>query len=232
MADSQKEGKNELRKSDFKILLILLYTPLALTISRYYGSVEFYTHHISPADGPQNQYYYFLASFVLLGIIPVIISTLVFKIKLTSIGLGIGNFKKGILFVAVGLPLIALLAYLSSKNPAFQAEYPLHRPFLTGQNGLLIYFLIYGLYYIGWETFFRGFMLFGLRKSCGDNASILIQTIPSCLMHIGKPEVEIFASIIAGLVFGWITLRCRSIWPVFIYHWGLGIFMDVFIIHG
>jgi membrane protease YdiL (CAAX protease family) len=51
-------------------------------------------------------------------------------------------------------------------------------------------------------------------------------------MHIGKPGAEIFASIVAGVVFGWVALKCRSIWPVFISHWGLGAFMDIFVIYG
>jgi membrane protease YdiL (CAAX protease family) len=234
MADSQKEEKNQpdSKKLEFKIFIILLYTPLALTILRYYGSAEFYSDYISSSAGPQNQYYYFLASLVILGIIPILISTLGFKMRLTAIGLGIGDFKKVIFFIVIGLPLIILLTYLSSKNPSFIAEYPLHRTLLTGQNRLLVYFLIYGLYYIGWEIFFRGFMLFSLREHFGDTTSILIQTIPSCLMHIGKPDIEIFASIIAGLVFGWVVLRCRSIWPAFICHWGLGVFLDIFIIYG
>ncbi len=234
MANSQNEKTDQpsFKKPEFKIFFILLYTSLALTIFRYYGSAEFYSNNISTSSGPQNQYYYFLSSFIILGIIPILISTLGFKMKLTDIGLGIGDFKKVIFFMLIGMPIIILLAYLSSKNPAFKAEYPLHRAFLAGQNKLLVYLLIYGLYYIGWETFFRGFMLWGLREHFGDTASILIQTIPSCLMHIGKPDVEVFASIVAGLVFGWVVLRCRSIWPVFICHWGLGVFLDIFIIYG
>jgi len=52
------------------------------------------------------------------------------------------------------------------------------------------------------------------------------------LMHIGKPDAEIFASIAAGLIFGWAVIKCRSIWPVFFSHWALGGFLDIFIIYG
>jgi len=217
---------------NIKPLVILLYAPVVLTIFKYYGSAEFCSRFISASNGLANQYYYFLSSFVLLGLIPVLIWIFGFKLNFSSLGLSLGNHKKSLQFIAIGLPLMALLAYISSKNPDFQVEYPLYRGLLTEQNSLSIYFIIYGLYYLGWETFFRGFMLFGLLDDYGKNASILIQTIPSCLMHIGKPDAEIFASILAGIVFGWVVLRCRSIWPIFICHWGLGVFLDIFIIYG
>jgi len=217
---------------NIKPLVILLFTPVILTIFKYYGSEEFFSRFISSSNGAANQYFYFISSFVLLGLIPLLIWIFGFKLNLSSLGLSLGDYKKSLWFIAIGLPLMALLAYLSSKNPAFRIEYPLFRGLLTEQNSLPVYFAIYGLYYIGWETFFRGFMLFGLADDYGKNASILIQTIPSCLMHIGKPDAEIFASILAGIVFGWIVLRCRSIWPIFICHWGLGVFLDIFIIYG
>lgn len=224
-------NKNEIQ-TNIKPLLILLYTPIALTIFKYYGSAEFYSRSVSSSGGPGEQYYYFLSSFILLGLIPLLIWIFGFKFKLSDIGLSLGDYKWSLSFIAVGLPLMILLAYLSSKNPSFQNEYPLFRGLLSNDSGLLSYFMIYGLYYIGWEIFFRGFMLFGLEGSYGKSASILIQTIPSVLMHIGKPDGEIFASILAGIVFGWVALRCRSIWPIFICHWGLGIFLDIFIIYG
>jgi membrane protease YdiL (CAAX protease family) len=181
------------------------------------------------ADG---QYYYFLSSFILLGLIPVLIWLLGFKFKLSELGLGSGNFKRTLFFTGIGVPVMALLAYFSSNDPAFQAEYPLFRGLLTDRSEIIPYLLMYGLYYVGWEIFFRGFMLFGLKDKFGETYSILIQTIPSCLVHIGKPDAEIFSSIIAGIAFGWIAFRCRSIWPILICHWALGVFLDLFIIYG
>jgi uncharacterized protein len=217
---------------DAKSTIILLYSPLALTVFRYFGWADFYFSRISQSPGPGPQYYYFLSSLILLGIVPAILAVFVLKINLRDLGLGFGNLKTGMITTVVGLLIMTLLAYMSSKNPDFRAEYPLYRNLLANHQGLSGYFLVYGLYYIGWETFFRGFMLFGLRDKFGDTASILIQTIPSCLIHIGKPQAEIFSSILAGLVFGWAALKCRSIWPIFFSHWGLAVFLDLFIIYG
>jgi uncharacterized protein len=217
---------------DLKAVVILLYAPIALTIFRYYGSANFYNAHFGVSNSAASQYYYFMASLLLLGIIPLLIAAFGFRIKLADLGLGLGDKRLTFILTIIAIPVMILLAYLSSKNPAFRAEYPLNRTLLTDQTGVSAYLLIYGIYYIGWEIFFRGFMLFGLKDSLGEFNSILIQTIPSCLMHIGKPDAEIFSSIFAGLVFGWVVLKCRSIWPVFLGHWALGAFLDVFIING
>lgn len=218
-------------KATTQSILILLYTPIVLTVFIYYGSSSFYNRHFGPAHGPAAQYYYFLASFILLGIIPLLIWRLGFRRKFSEMGLAPGNVKFMITFTFIGIAVMAILAFLSSTNPAFRAEYPLFRGFLTNPTGFGFYILMYALYYLGWEFFFRGFMLFGLENRFGRTFSILIQTIPSCLVHIGKSEAEIFSSIIAGLVFGWVAFRCRSIWPLFFSHWALGALLDVFIIY-
>ena len=167
-----------------------------------------------------------------MGIVPFFIWKFFFDFKVSDLGLSFGDRRQTIILTAVGLPVMALLAYLSAKNPAFIGEYPLFRGLAQQHNLVPGYLLMYGLYYLGWELFFRGFMLSGLRRNYGDIAAVLIQTIPSCLVHIGKPDAEIFASIVAGIIFGLAALRCRSIWPVFLWHWGLGVFLDLFIIYG
>jgi membrane protease YdiL (CAAX protease family) len=223
---------NTKRKFDLKTAIILLYAPIALTIFRYYGSSSFYNLHFGDSGSANPQYYYFSASLLLLGIIPLAITVFGFRMKLSDLGLALGDKRLTLLVTLFAIPVMILIAYLSSKNPAFRAEYPLNRNLLTSNMGVSSYVLIYGVYYIGWELFFRGFMLFGLKDSLGEINSILIQTIPSCLMHIGKPDAEIFSSIFAGLVFGWVVLKCRSIWPVFFGHWALGACLDLFIING
>ncbi|MBF0472368.1 MAG: CPBP family intramembrane metalloprotease, partial [Nitrospirae bacterium] len=62
--------------------------------------------------------------------------------------------------------------------------------------------------------------------------AILIETISSCLIHIGKPPGETIGSIIVGVIFGLIALRTKSIWYVFILHAVIGVLTDIFIIFG
>jgi membrane protease YdiL (CAAX protease family) len=86
------------------------------------------------------------------------------------------------------------------------------------------------LFYTAWEFFYRGFMLFGLRRYVGDWLAICIQTIPQCLWHIGMPTGEILSSIAGGILFGIMALRTRSIlWPMLL-HFSIGVFLDLFIV--
>lgn len=218
-------------EKDSRPLIILFLAPILLTCLRYYGWDDYYISFAGNAATPNPQYYLFLSTFFLLGILPALIWRFGFRWSLSEMGLGAGDISYGLKIIAAGLPLMIILAYFSAGNPEFAAEYPLYRG-LGRSGGIHLYFAIYALYYAGWEAFFRGFMLFGLRNRFGDAASILIQTIPSCLMHIGKPRAEIFASIVAGVAFGWVVLRCRSIWPIFLCHFCLGVSLDLFIMKG
>lgn len=57
-------------------------------------------------------------------------------------------------------------------------------------------------------------MLFGLKDKLGYY-TIFIQMIPFFILHKGKPDLELFASIFAGIILGIQALRSRS----FIYSW-------------
>ena len=63
---------------------------------------------------------------------------------------------------------------------------------------------------MGLEFFFRGFLVWGLRRRFGAYA-IVVMTIPYCMIHFGKPLPETLASIIAGLALGFMSLRTSSI---------------------
>jgi len=60
----------------------------------------------------------------------------------------------------------------------------------------------------------------------------VVQTALSVTAHFGRALNETFAALPAGLLFGWVDLRLRSIWYVAIVHWLIGMSMDAFIIFG
>jgi membrane protease YdiL (CAAX protease family) len=71
---------------------------------------------------------------------------------------------------------------------------------------------------IGWEFFFRGFLLFGLMRVMGPTA-VLAQAVPFALAHLGKPEAETITTIFGGALFGWLAWRTRSFLYPFLLHW-------------
>ncbi len=219
-----------------KPTLILLTTPILLVTFKYYGSRQWYfdvlREWVVLGGDPEltAALYVFLSSFVLFGLVPLLMIKFVFNESLASYGLQMGDRNYGWKSVAILGPLFVLSAYPSSSMPAFLAEYPLYPGAGATTATFMAYAVAYLFFYIGWEIYFRGFMQFGLRSSFGDWNSILIQVMASCLVHIGKPAAETYSSILGGLVWGILAFRSRSIVYGLVIHWLLGVALDLFIV--
>jgi membrane protease YdiL (CAAX protease family) len=174
----------------------------------------------------------FLTAFILFGIIPFIVMRFFFQGTWREYGLHPGEWRAGLPVVLVLFVLISVLfLFPASQTTEIQKYFPYDKS--AGDsifNFLRLQFFRGLLFYSSWEFFFRGFLLFSLRKYVGDWLAVCIQVIPSCLWHLGLPAGEIFSSIVAGILFGCLALRTRSvIWP-FLLHYMVGIILDVFII--
>ncbi|HVP35957.1 MAG TPA: type II CAAX endopeptidase family protein [Terriglobales bacterium] len=225
-------------KIELKTFVILLSASILLVIFKYYGYPQSFVSIFHTACGVDFKncfpahIYFFLCSVGLLILVPFALIKFVFKEKLSDYGLKKGDFKFGMISFLILFPLIALAMILpSSRMPQFRAEYPLFALAGKAFSLVLLYELLYGFYYISWEFFFRGYLLFGLKDIFGEWNAILIQTLPSVLMHIGKPNGEILASIAAGMLFGKLALRGKSIYYVFFLHWCIGMALDFFILY-
>lgn len=208
----------------------LILSAIIPTFHVYFGSKAFFTKNFSHLiENPYFQDYFsviylFVSAMILMGIVPALFIKLLFKEKLSDYGLVIGDWKLGIKSILILFPIILIFFLLPA---AYQKEikefYPLFRPALNDLTTLINIEILRGIiYYSAWEFFFRGFMIFSLRQYVGDWLAILIQTIPSCLWHIGYPTGEIIMSIPAGIMFGIIAVRTKSILYPFLLHWLIG----------
>ncbi len=59
------------------------------------------------------------------------------------------------------------------------------------------------------------------------NHAIWVQLLPFVLMHTGKPEIEAFASIVAGIALCVLALRTRSFWYGALLHAAVAGTMDL-----
>lgn len=218
-----------------KSTIILLFAPLVLISWKSYGTKSFYLAHLADRFLLCNnaamtaEPYTYLSAFLLLGLLPLAIIKFWFKEPLSSYGLRIGDWKFWIpaAFI-VGLIMVGL-AYPSAKDPKFLAEYPLYKGVGDSTAIFAAHCIVYLFFYTGWEIFFRGFVQYGLLSRFGAWGAILVQSALSCLAHIGKPDSEIFSSLLGALVWGIMVFRSKSIWPAIITHWMLGISLDFFI---
>jgi uncharacterized protein len=215
-------------------MFILLSAALLPTLHRYFGSIEFARTYLPELSASSASVFMFISAFIVFGMIPLALVVFLWKESPVNYGLRLGDWRLGLKANAVLFPVIAImLLYPSSMTTEMTGFYPLDRTagesvymFLRHEIARVLFF------YSAWEFFFRGFILFGLRKYVGDWLAICIQTIPSCLWHIGMPTGEIFASIAGGLLFGILAIRTGSIlWPLLL-HVLIGITLDLFIVIG
>jgi len=229
-----KKIKKILRsKTDRKPLLILFFAPVIFTVWKFQGSPQFFDVNLAKFFNPAADLaflriaYYGFSSLFFLFVVPALFIKLIFKEKLSNYGARFADGKFGAIFILIAFPIVMLSMIPVSHDPQYQALNPMYPNAGKSIPVFILYAFIYGLYYIGWEFFFRGFMLFGLREKFGDVFTVLIQVFPSCIAHIGRPEGEMISSILAGLVFGFLALRSRSLWYVLILHWFIGLGCDV-----
>lgn len=125
------------------------------------------------------------------------------------------------LYVAM-LPLILWAATLTS----FQLKYPFYKGAAQGGGIFWAYEAMYGVQFMGVETFFRGFLTFALFRRFGYNA-LLIMAVPYVMVHFNKPLPEVFGAFGAAIVLGALAIRTGSCVPGIFLHWAIGFTMDL-----
>lgn len=210
-----------------------------MVIYIYQGSPTFFNNYILPylpfsalklTGDFFSRLYQVSSAFFLFFLLPLLIVRVIFKDDIKDYGLQLGDTLFGKKFLSIAIPAVIPFIFLASLQNDFQKEYPL--PLLARQDiqTFILWEVFYFFYYIGWEFFFRGFLLLGIKEKVGIYQAILFQTIPSTIIHIGKPQGETLSAIIAGLIFGGLAIRTNSIIYPLILHYIIGIMMDIFVL--
>lgn len=168
------------------------------------------------------------ASWRVLGylIIPVIAILAHPRLRKAPVGLSFKGMGSHIwIYVILFVPvLIAVFAV------SFMKEFSSYYPFYDNAYRSLFDFLVWEAFYmaqfLALEFFYRGFMIQPLKRSMGSSA-IFAMMIPYVMVHFGKPMLECFGAIIAGIVLGTLAIRTRSIWSGFLIHASVAIAMDI-----
>jgi membrane protease YdiL (CAAX protease family) len=216
------------------MVLLFVSAGIALALAQSYTRPSFLASALRLApDSPLAVAAWFGAVFLLLGVAPALLWRFALGRPLLFMGLARGDFRFGLKLLALALPLIVVpLAFISSRIPDLRVEYPLASGVSASLTGLLLYEGAYLLYYLGYEAFFRGFLLFGLERRIGPFSAVGVTTLVTLAFHMGKPEGEVWGALAAGLLFGWLALRTRSFLYPFVIHAAMGILLDVFVVAG
>jgi uncharacterized protein len=226
-----------LRGPQRKGTIILLLSPVLVATWWYFASPKFYLAHwagLTPGGDTAAAagFYALVAGFVLMGLIPALVVKLVFHEKLADYGVRLGDRVRTVRSFLILAPGLVLVAYLSSRDPATLAEYPVNKSAGSSPAMFGLHAVAYLVFYLGWEFHFRGFMQHGLRESMGDASAIWIQALASSLAHLGKPAAETYAALGVGVLWGVLAFRTRSLASGALQHALLGISLDWFICYG
>jgi len=225
------------RGEQFKPTIILLLSPVLMIAWKYFGDPKFLADAL-PAGcvlwgdrGATGAVYSFAASFVLLGLIPALVVRFLFGERLADYGVCFGNRVRTLRSALILCPCFLLAAYIASGEPAVRAQYPLNPSAGASPAMFAVHAASYLLFYLGWEFHFRGFLQLGLRQRLGDVNALLVQVLASGVLHIGRPASETFSSLLAGILWGILAFRTRSLLSGLSQHYLLGISLDWFLCH-
>lgn len=185
---------------DWKVVVVTIVSTLLLMVDHY--------ETISA--------YKYVDRFLLYFIIPLLIVLFLFRENPREYGFSFGDWKLGLTYTLIGIafmaPIIYFLGHSNESMKTYYARLVIGLPWTTFID------------LIGWEFFFRGWILFSYARKLGPEA-LWLQAVPFALAHVGKPEVETISTIFGGFAFGWVAWRTKSFFYPFLIHWFIATFI-------
>ncbi|MCB9540689.1 MAG: CPBP family intramembrane metalloprotease [Myxococcales bacterium] len=157
--------------------------------------------------------------FALLGVAPLIYAALALPRPLAFYGLGLEHPLRAAMFVGGVVAVVLPFVFLASRKPTFRDHYPQIRraaPWdaaLRRDNAAT-----WTLYLLGYEFFFRGFLLFAVADAWGVWAGVGATTLAYVYAHLPKNADETIGTIPMGVVFALGALWSGGIWAPWLAH--------------
>ncbi len=141
---------------------------------------------------------------VLYGAVPLAIVVLVFRDSPGRYGLQLGDWRWGAALGLIGVAIMTPVALALAAVPQFGDYYA-----VSAATPLELV-ATHTLDLVATEFLIRGFLMFTLVRTFGG-IGVLIATLPFVFSHLGKPELELFSTLLGGLIYGWVDWRTGSI---------------------
>jgi membrane protease YdiL (CAAX protease family) len=233
----------DLKALDQRVIFTFIYTSAGLSAIYYLKEPSAASKILNPlgleslsiliSDSTRTNFYQLCWWVIIVTLFYLVIPALVIKFywkeNLTDYGLKLSGQEKILPILApVSLFLLPAITFLSATS-AFASKYPFLqlKSEMPSFSTLLIFWeILYFLQFFGLEFFFRGFLVQSLKPVFGMY-SVLIMTVPYCMIHFGKPPLETFSAIIAGLFLGWLSFRSGSIFIGLLLHCLIAFAMDL-----
>jgi len=142
-------------------------------------------------------------------------------------GLGLGDWRFGLKATGLCYLLYAPLFVIFCTSHGFAQYYGTLANTITTTRKFFMWEVPAGFFFmVKTEFFFRGFLLFGMKKYFGVYAAIIATMIPFVVWHFNKPEIETFGSFPVGLALAYLAVRTGSIWYGLLLHWSIAVLLS------
>jgi membrane protease YdiL (CAAX protease family) len=154
--------------------------------------------------GAEGLRYQSIERLVLFLLVPLAVVVLGYRDAPARYGFRLGDWRWGLGLIVVGCAAMTPVVMVLAGLPDFRAYYS---PGLAPVPDLVV---TNTLDLLPAEFLLRGLLLFALIRVMGPIGLLVVQ-IPFVLVHIGKPEIELFSTLFGGFVYGWVDWRTGSI---------------------
>jgi hypothetical protein len=173
-----------------------------------------------------------VASAIVRALVPIVLIRAVHQHRLRDYGWGAPvRLRAAWLYAALFAAVLPALWWAAARAD-FQAVYPQSRALIAfggvSLSSLALFQLFYALLLASGESFWRGYVLFGLHRRLGPLALVYMAMLYS-VSHYQKPMLETFAAIFTGVLLGLLALRHRSFWLGFALHFAVATVMDALV---
>ena len=216
---------------DNRVVIVLILAAFVLIFQEYFGDRPNFEHVF--AERWAGSHWYALGSFgwwagakvVGYFIVPAMAVWGLLRGRLRDYGVSTEGMSKHVwIYVALFAAILPVIIAASYTRP-FQATYPFYKYAARSWTDFVAWELMYGASFVALEFFFRGFLLFSLKRQMGAYA-IFVMIVPYCMIHFNKPVAEVCGSIFAGIVLGTLAMATRSIWCGVLIHISVAWTMD------
>ncbi len=214
-----------------ELIAIILFVFMYLLY--YFGSgfkwVKAYLKRYHETEDHYEQSVYFRRTmgFILLGVIPFLVTLFFFHESILFYGVGLPTGEGVLLWVFIPIIVIGVGSVLRSSKTIDTSYYPEVRVKQWTKKRTFLNAAFWGLYLLGYEFAIRGMLFFTSIYAFGLWPAIIINSAIYSFIHIFKGKQEAFGAFFLGILFCLITYYTQSFWPVFICHVLLAVINDL-----
>lgn len=199
----------------------------ALCATMFFAGVPRILARLGPPGAPSVVLVRRALGCVLLGGVPLLLTAREGAGAVARAGLQRGDSILAWCVASVGC-LAAVFAMRHAAHRGLLANQPELRPPRWSGRTHAVNAASWAAYLLGYEFFFRGFLLLSLLTSLGVGVAVGVSALSYLLAHAGQSRAEIMGALLMTPLFTGLTLAGASVLPAALVHLAIALSADAF----